>query len=76
MPYDTRDEDGKTLNANMKKSYNQKFEFFTKPLGPGHYEPTLELTKPKSQGPGWGAAKVKQRAEAVQTTAKNLPGPG
>ena len=60
----------------MKKPYNRAFEFFTKPLGPGHYEPTQELTKPKSQGPGWGAAKEKQRGEQTPTATKSFPGPG
>lgn len=35
--YDTRALDGTTLNENQKKPYNAKYEFFTKPLGPGHY---------------------------------------
>ena len=42
-------------NVNQRKPYNAKFKFFTKPLGPGHYDPTCELTKPKHQGAGWGA---------------------
>ena len=46
--YDTRKLDGAILNANQKKTYNKQFEFFTKALGPGHYDPKLELTKPKS----------------------------
>ena len=50
--YDTRDAD---TNVNQRKSYNAKFQFFTKPLGPGHYDPTCELTKKKYQGAGWGA---------------------
>lgn len=59
--YDTREEDGQTLNANQKKFYNQQFQFFTKTLGPGHYEPSLELTKPKSQGTGWAANRTNRR---------------
>lgn len=59
--YDTRKEDGSIPNANQKKSYNQQFEFFTKPLGPGHYEPSVQLTKPKSQAPNLGAKGTKHR---------------
>ena len=33
-------------NANQQKSYNAKYEFFTKPLGPGHYKPLDTITKP------------------------------
>ena len=46
-------EDGTNLNANQKKPYNAKFEFFTKNLGPGHYEPSVEVTKPKTKGTTW-----------------------
>ena len=34
------------LNKNQQKSYNARYEFFTKPLGPGHYEPLNHATKP------------------------------
>lgn len=71
--YDTRDEE---TNANQRKHYNAKFEFFTKPLGPGHYDPTNELTKPKKHGPGWGNAKAEQRAESVPKSLAAHPGPG
>ena len=58
--YDTRAEDGTTLNNNQKKPYNAKFEFFTKPLGPGHYQPNLESTKPKAKVNAWGSSKVRR----------------
>ena len=66
--YNTRDEDGQNLNSNQKRSYNLQHNFFTKPLGPGHYEPSLDLTKPKSAGVGWAANKGKR--EGVQGTLK------
>ena len=53
--YDTRDEES---NLNQKKPYNAKFEFFTKPLGPGHYDPSLAITKRVKQGTSWGATRV------------------
>lgn len=41
-----------------KKTFNQKNEFFTKPLGPGHYEPKVDLTKPRKQGTQWCASRT------------------
>ena len=35
-------------NRNQQKSYNKRFEFFTKPLGPGHYHPTQTQTRPST----------------------------
>ena len=55
---------------NQKKSYNAKFEFFTKPLGPGHYEPSIELTKKVRQGPSWGSA------PRYKSNVTSPPGPG
>lgn len=76
MPYDTRAEDGVTLNTNQKKPYNAKYQFFTKPLGPGHYQPSVEPTKPKSKSNTWGASKV-ARGDAVPGYKAALnPGPG
>mmetsp|Transcript_23407 Transcript_23407/g.31363 ORF Transcript_23407/g.31363 Transcript_23407/m.31363 type:complete len:126 (-) Transcript_23407:996-1373(-) len=71
--YDTRDEE---TNLNQRKAYNAKFEFFTKPLGPGHYDPASDLTKPKKQGAGWGAARAQARAEPVPRNLAAQPGPG
>ena len=70
-------EDGTTLNANQKKPYNAKFEFFTKNLGPGHYEPSVEITKPKSKGTAWCAGQAtKDRMEDSPGRNANNPGPG
>lgn len=33
-------------NRRSSLTYNQKFQFFTKPLGPGHYDPKIEITRP------------------------------
>ena len=60
------------LNANQLKSYNAKFEFFTKPLGPGHYEPKIDITKPKKHGSQWCASKSVRNTQ----NAKSVPGPG
>ena len=73
--YDTRDE-GEATNMNQRKSYNAKFQFFTKPLGPGHYDPTTELTKPKHQGAGWGAERSPPREEPAPRNLVGHPGPG
>ena len=75
--YDTRNEDGKKLNANQKKPYNAKFEFFTKGLGPGHYEPKMDLTKKRNQGTSWCASRsIRQNSEdaKIQKDTAN-PGP-
>ena len=48
LAYDTRDEDGQNLNSNQRKPYNKAHEFFTKPLGPGSYDASVELTKKKT----------------------------
>ena len=75
--YNTRDEDGQKLNSNQKKSYNMQHQFFTKTLGPGHYEPSLDLIKPKSAGVGW--ASIKGKREGVPIAIKpgqGPPGPG
>ena len=75
--YDTREEDGQNLNTNQNKSYNKQHEFFTKSLGPGHYEPTNELTKPKTPGAGFGAYKGKRNGlDTKQQAGQNPPGPG
>ena len=71
--YDTRDEE---TNVNQRKKYNADHEFFTKPLGPGHYDPANDLTKPKKHGPSWGATKTDQRADAVPKGLAMQPGPG
>ena len=63
------------LNANQKKFYNAQHEFFTKSLGPGHYEPSVELTKPKRNGTGWGSTRVK-REKLGEVRNVNHPGPG
>lgn len=34
-------------------TYNQKFQFFTQPLGPGHYDPKIEITRPHNKGSKW-----------------------
>ena len=54
-------------NANQKKTYNAQYEFFTKPLGPGHYEPSVEITKPKSKALKLGARGAKTRNDEVFT---------
>ena len=61
---------------NQRKAYNAKFGFFTKPLGPGHYDPTNDLTKPKKHGPGWAATRSEQRADSVPRSLAAQPGPG
>ena len=77
--YDTGEEDGLHLNSNQKKSYNKQHQFFTKPLGPGHYEPTLDLTKPKNTSVGWAANKGKREGipnPALKPGQQGPPGPG
>lgn len=58
-------------------TYNEKYEFFTKPLGPGHYNPKIEITKPKPQQKGniWCKSKV-NRSESPTLKTKSVPGPG
>ena len=63
-------------------SYSTRYAFFTKPLGPGHYDPSVELTKPKSHGKSWGTSPRNKSQEARQQPITKggalvtTPGPG
>ena len=74
MPVNTPPNITEVPNKNQEKSYNKKYEFFTKPLGPGHYDADMRLTKPGSTGSNWAAQK-ETRSKSIGPTS-SVPGPG
>lgn len=52
VQYDTRED---VDNPNIRKPYNAMHSFFTKKLGPGHYDPMCSVTKPQQQASGWSS---------------------
>ena len=76
MPVSTPPNITEVPNKNQEKSYNKKYEFFTKPLGPGHYDAKVKLTKPQSSGSNWHAMKEQRSKSIGPAHNANVPGPG